>query len=959
MRMAHKLLLCAGLLACAATTLYLAAREAQSARLQANVLSDLARGLHFTVGAGRSEAIRFPGPGPYDQRRGYTQLPVFIERLTARDFDITAQARMSPRMLAFGQHGLFPTYRESNQAGLVLLDCRGEPLYAERFPQRAYERFDAVPPLLVDALLFIENRELLAPGSPQRNPAVEWDRLANAVLGRARRTVDPGHPAPGGSTLATQIEKYRHSPEGRTDSLSDKLRQMASASLRAYLDGEDTLERRRQIVVDYLNTVPLSAQAGSGEVNGLGDAMWAWYGRDFDEINRLLSHADREALWLPVSLQRRTVLILGPATLQQQAVAFKQALSLLVAQRRPSHYLVAGQDDLAALTDSHLRLMADSGVISTELRDAALPVRLRLLPHSPTEISEPFARRKASATTRSRLSALLGVPRAYDLDRLDLTVVSSVDGQVQRDITRRLRALKDRAAAKAAGLYGFHLLNEGDDPGKLMFSVSLYERGERTNLLRLQTDSGDQPFDINEGARLDMGSTAKLRTLVSYLDLLADLHERWSVLSGDALAAVAVHPQDALGRWAREYLTRAEDRSLAEMLEAAMERRYSASPAEAFRTGGGVHHFVNFDHADDPRMLSVREALKRSVNLVFIRLMRDVVQRHIHAEPEAAGVTHPGLGEAARREQMARFADAEGQVFITRFFRAYREHPDRLLRSEEAQPAGTHPLQQWLLGYLRSRPQATLAEALAASQQERQQAYGWLFRTRHAGAQDLRIRSLQEVAAFAQIHRTWQRLGYPFDSLTPSYATAIGASGDRPAALAELMGIIANDGMRLPAPRMVSMVFAHSTPYETHLEYRATAPQRVLPAELTRIVRRALVDVVEEGTARRLTRAFVGRDGHAIELGGKTGTGDHRFDVYGKGGLLISSRAVDRTASFVFLLGERHFGTVMVHAHEPYAARYRFTSALAAQVLKSLAPALLPLIEPGACTGASAPSPAP
>ncbi|HET7526088.1 MAG TPA: transglycosylase domain-containing protein, partial [Burkholderiaceae bacterium] len=761
MSRAHKLLMCAGLLACAAATLYMAAREVQSARLQASVLSGLARGLHFTVESGRGEAIRFPGPGPYDQRRGYTQLPDFIERLTNRGYDVTAQARMSPRMLSFDQHGVFPTYRESNQAGLVVLDCRGEPLYAERSPLRVYERFEAVPPLLVDALLFIENRELLEPGSPQRNPAVEWDRLANAVLGRTSRAFDPGHAAPGASTLATQIEKYRHSPEGRTDSLRDKLRQMVSASLRAYLDGEDTLARRRQIVVDYLDTVPLSAQAGSGEVNGLGDAMWAWYGRDFDETNRLLSHAGQEPRWLPASLQRRTVLTLGPATLQQQAVAFKQALSLLVAQRRPSHYLVAGQADLAALTDSHLRLMADSGVISFALRDAALPVRLRLLSHSPIEIAAPFAWRKASATTRSRLSALLGVPRAYDLDRLDLTVVSSVDGQVQRDITRRLRALKDRAAAKAAGLYGFHLLNERDDPGRLTFSVSLYERGERNNLLRVQTDSGDQPFDINEGARLDMGSTAKLRTLVSYLELVADLHERWSALDGDALAAVDVHPQDALGRWGREYLTRAEDRSLVAMLEAAMQRRFSASPAETFRTGGGLHHFVNFDHADDSRMLSVHDALKHSVNLVFIRLMRDVVQRHIHAEPDAAGVTQPGLGDAARREQLARFADAEGQVFITRFFKAYREHPDRLLRSDRPQTAGTHPLQQWLLGYLRSRPQATLAEALAASQQERQQAYGWLFKTRHAAAQDLRIRSQQEAAAFAQIHRTWQRLGYP------------------------------------------------------------------------------------------------------------------------------------------------------------------------------------------------------
>ena len=35
--------------------------------------------------------------------------------------------------------------------------------------------------------------------------------------------------AAGGSTLATQLEKYRHSPEGRTQSARDKLQQMASA----------------------------------------------------------------------------------------------------------------------------------------------------------------------------------------------------------------------------------------------------------------------------------------------------------------------------------------------------------------------------------------------------------------------------------------------------------------------------------------------------------------------------------------------------------------------------------------------------------------------------------------------------------------------------------------------------------------------------------------------------------
>ena len=34
--------------------------------------------------------------------------------------------------------------------------------------------------------------------------------------------------------------------------------------------------------------MPLSAKPGYGEVNGIGDGMWVWYGRDFnDKVNRL------------------------------------------------------------------------------------------------------------------------------------------------------------------------------------------------------------------------------------------------------------------------------------------------------------------------------------------------------------------------------------------------------------------------------------------------------------------------------------------------------------------------------------------------------------------------------------------------------------------------------------------------------------------------------------------------
>lgn len=988
--------------------------ELQTSRRQAAWLSRWAAELHYEVKPGPSPAIRFGGNGPFDMRLGYHQLPELMEQLKRQDYVVVEQARMSPKMMELIDRGLFAVYREKTQAGLVLHDCRGQTLFAARTPERRYERFEEVPPLLVDALLFIENRELLDPRAPSRNPAVDWARSGRAVADQLWRRVDDSHPAGGGSTLATQIEKYRHSPEGRTETAKEKLRQMASASLRAYLDGADTLPRRRQIVVDYLNTVPLAAQAGFGEVNGLGDGLWAWYGRDFDEVNGLLA-APIAADDPPLLPPQRRALAFRQALVPRQALAFKQSLSLMIAQRRPAYYLAQGDDSdagelpLRQLTDSYLRTMADAGVIPAALRDAALPLALTLQAPPVTAGPGSFVERKAATALRGKLQGLLATPRAYDLDRFDLTVDSPIDGDVQRTATALLGSLTDARAAKAAGLYGFRLLAEGDDPSRISFSFTLFERGEHSNLLRVQADNVDQPFDINEGARLDLGSTAKLRTLITYLELVVQLHEQWLALSAVQLAALDISRHDAIGRWARDHLARAADKSLATMLEAAMQRSYSANPAEGFYTGGGLHYFENFEPADNHRTMNVREALTRSVNLVFIRLMRDVVLHVMARSDDERTALLDDPTNPRRREYLARFADKEGQVFLARFYRKYAGKSEQdaealLLRGMRPTPvrlaaafyglepdaeaealqrflaqhlpgadlsgaslqalrdgyaagrwsladrgylAGLHPLELWLVGYLRHHPKATLSDAIAASREQRQEVYVWLFKTRHKGAQDARIRNLLEVDAFAEIHRMWQRLGYPFGALTPSYASAIGASGDRPAALAALMGIVVNRGLRLPVTHVASLQFARGTPYETRFEYQPRKVERVLDAAVADVVRRALVGVVEDGTAKRLKGALVRRDGSVVEIGGKTGTGDHRYDTYGRGGRLIASRIVDRSATLVFLIGDRYFGTMMAYAHEPYAANYKFTSAMPVQLLKALAPTLLPLLESG------------
>src|SRR4029450_1222909 len=104
-------------------------------------------------------------------------------------------------------------------------------------------------------------------------------------------------------------------------------------------------------------------------------------------------------------------------------------------------------------------------------------------------------------------------------------------------------------------------------PAALLYSFTPYERGEETNVVRVQTDNFSQPFDINEGAKLELGSTAKLRTLATYLDLLASLHERYAGLTREALRKVEVDRRDHLTRWVVDYLSNAKDPSLAAMLD--------------------------------------------------------------------------------------------------------------------------------------------------------------------------------------------------------------------------------------------------------------------------------------------------------------------------------------------------------------------------------------------------------
>lgn len=947
--------------------------ESRTSTLQSYLLPRYAAKLTYEIDVGPSPRIEFPRSGPYDQRLGYSLIPEFQQRLDSQGFRIVEQARMAEPMAQLVRIGITPPYDEPAAAGLVVHAAQGESMFDARHPQFFFVRFEDIPPLVVESLLFIENRELLAEADPRRNPAVDWGRLAKAGALYAGRQLGIGSSVEGGSTLATQIEKFRHSPGGRTSSALDKLRQLGSASLKVYREGPDTREKRRRIVVDYLNSMPLAAVADYGEVHGLGEGLHAWFDLELEAVRDLLEQ---------------------PGNSDAQVSAYKHVLALLCAVRSPTRLLVDDRPGLEARIASYTRLLAQTGVIDPDLAERVRATPLRFAAPSQRRTGDVTFGRKGVGAIRTQTLTLFGVPGLYELDRLHLEVDSAIDLSLQTAVNQLWRELRDPVLLQTHALRGERLMAQGD-PRDVVYSLLLYEVTPRGNLLRVQADSLDQPFDLNTGMKMELGSTAKLRTVAHYLEIVAGLHEE---LAGRAATNGASElPRDPITRWAVQSVKHHPTISLEAFLQAALERSYPASPDETFFTGGGAHVFRNFDARDNVRVLSVRTALIHSTNLVFIRLMRDLVRFHaarlsFDADGVLSDPRHP-----SRQRLLEAAADEEATLVLERAYRRYRglsesEAVRRLLSDrvsprrlavvfyawhggadetvfarwldERAHPLsvaevgklaraygnpslnladygyllGVPGLEIWCAGELVHTPGISIDELMASAGEAKRVTSAWLFQTRNRKAQDLRLRIRIEREAFVRMTPYWQRLGFPFEHLVPSYATAIGSSSDRPAALADLMGIIVNDGSRRPSVLIERLRFAEGTPYHTVFEAESGAAEGVMNPAVAWVLRGALADVIEEGTGRRFKGALHWPDGTAVTMGGKTGSGDNRYETFTPSGQLRSSRVVNRTATFAFYIGDRYFGVITAAVDGPAAQNYRFTSALPIAVLKLLAP---------------------
>jgi len=85
-----------------------------TSRLQARYLSPWPPP-QYRLEPGASDAIVYPGDGPFDRRLGYSALNEFLPRLLKRNYLIQAQTRFSPALLGYAEHGLFVPYAEKSR----------------------------------------------------------------------------------------------------------------------------------------------------------------------------------------------------------------------------------------------------------------------------------------------------------------------------------------------------------------------------------------------------------------------------------------------------------------------------------------------------------------------------------------------------------------------------------------------------------------------------------------------------------------------------------------------------------------------------------------------------------------------------------------------------------------------------------------------------------------------------
>src|SRR5262245_1168135 len=440
-------------------------------------------------------------------------------------------------------------------------------------------------------------------------------------------------------------------------------------------------------------------------MRGLGEGLHTWFGLDFADVQRSLR---------------------DPGITARKVAAYKAVLALLCAVREPTRLLVQDRAALEERLNAYTRLLGAAHVLSPELAERVGRAPLQFRTSSPARWPGPASARKGVAAARTELLDLLNVPRLYDLDRLDVEVDSTIDVPLQSAVRRLQADLHDPAFVASHALTSKHLLSQGN-PADIAYTVLLYEATPQENLLREHADSLDQPFDLNTGMKMGLGSTAKLRTLAHYLEVVAHLHAELTA-GDDRSSRVA---RDPITEWARQIMESEPSIGLEALLQQALEREYPAEPRKVVfpvSTGSSPNGTSSRDSSGPaspdsetwyiPRDLTLRTALIQSSNRVFVRLMRDLVAYHAARLPYDADAVLADPENPLRHRFLEESADQEAMFVLKRAYRSYRgltedEAVRRLLRGRVSERRAAVLFYAWQHNIGEERLAAWLAHHVA------------------------------------------------------------------------------------------------------------------------------------------------------------------------------------------------------------------------------------------------------
>ena len=943
------------------TVLGLGLLEVKTSYLSSKYLHDIAKQATYKLVDHPVPTAVYPTHGPLNERYGYTKIPDWLSKLDS-NYEVVAQTVLSKKHKKLVRSHINPIYDPKSGATFSILDQNQQVVY-EKTPLM-FDSLDDVPPILIQTLTFIENQELLNTNFRYANPVIEIDRLAYAtyLYGKNILTKNTAKTA-GGSTLATQMEKYNFSENGMTHGGYDKIIQIISASLRTYKDSRDTTTQRSKILLDYLNSVPLGAAKYYGEVRGFPEALSIFYNVDLDSELKTLESTNSNQ----------------PYT-REQLEALNRMLQLILTIRNPNY--LDKPEYIQELKLTYIQLLVNEHI----LHSSALSLINNYEPKQDHKLEErDFISQKAQDHVRSRTAQLLKLTYP-EMDKLDLTVESTINLNLQQKITDFFVNLKDESFIQEHNFRQDKLLDH-TDKDQVTYSIVLYELENGSAKLRATYDNIDKPFEFNSGGKVELGSTAKLRVIISYLESFVQAYQEKKQGKLEATDPIS------------QFVRSSHANSLDELLGDALDRKFSANPNQVFFTGGGAHKFHNFKKEDNSQIVPLRDALKRSINLPFVRTLKEVVEFKMRRSEDYQRLLQSD--EEVRQKLLERFVQQESAVFLRKFYKALqtktnisefvvneltRNHvaatavliyledikdPQVLLSRLSSLGYALNPKQQKRvvnilqsynkdiydlndLGYLarlhpillyaaktmQNNPNISFKQLFDQSYDARMLSYKWLLDTKRPHKQDIRIYSILEAQVFESILKDWNKLGYDFDFIVPSLATALGSSGDKPIFLARLVGIVLNNGRSIDEHRVSKLHFAEGTPFETIVQRKPQPSKQLITQEVTKHVRILLDSVVESGTAIRAKNSFKN-----LKVGGKTGTGDNRLETVDSAGNVLNSTALSRTATFVFHIGDHWFGSISVYVDEDQASNSTFTSSLAVSIFNLLAQEISPIIE--------------